>query len=182
MACLQGFPFRARLGNRSSFPAPATSHVAYRSPTLRAAEHFTSRVRGPLALVRLPRPMADTIRATPRRVPTYRTARPLASSCMQEASGGNSRITTLLSELRRNIRFFDPSALLAARITPSAWILSSPATDQTWSHAGFLCTRRCPPEFRNPAQILCDQARHVIRNTCRSQIGTAADSDSAIDG
>jgi len=53
----------------SRFPPPATSHVACGFPALRAPAHFASRLMGPIPPERLPRPMADTILGTPKRVP-----------------------------------------------------------------------------------------------------------------
>lgn len=77
LGCIQGFPLRGRLGRAvTPFPAPATLHVACGFPPLRASAHFTSRVMKPIRLERLPRPIVDTLRCTPRRVPVFRTAFP----------------------------------------------------------------------------------------------------------
>jgi len=72
----------------SRFPAPATSHVACGFPALRAPAHFASRLMGPIPPERLPRPMADTILGTPKRVPMYRRAIPGSTASSPSLDAG----------------------------------------------------------------------------------------------
>ena len=84
-----GFPWEC-LTNRtvSRLPAPATSNRACGFPALRAPAHFASRLMGPIPPERLPRPMADTILGTPKRVPMYRRAIPGSTASSPSLDAG----------------------------------------------------------------------------------------------
>jgi hypothetical protein len=84
LVCIQGFPFRARLGvSVTPFPAPATSHVACGFAALRAPAHFTSRVMRPIDWTRLSERAVNKTPDTDERVPASHTAIPYSTASSQ---------------------------------------------------------------------------------------------------
>ena len=95
LACIRGFPLRARLGfSVAPFPTSATSHAACGFTALRAPAQFAARVMRPIKMGRLPKMTADARLGTHRRVPRSHTAIPCSTASIRspgaERPGGST--------------------------------------------------------------------------------------------